>query len=138
MKTEEKIKFLMRSFQIKYADRYDKQYKINTAKFNKEAQKAFFDRPEVQEYFLSFLPEIMNEKNDYNECRMLEAEHILSQQILLSKGKHGYEISSSVKRMQLPWTDNMFDDIRRFGLNWYNSFVDSNDKIEDNLTDEEK
>ena len=24
MKTEEKIKFLMRSFQIKYADRYDK------------------------------------------------------------------------------------------------------------------
>ena len=33
------------------------------------------------------MPEIMREKKAYNECRMLEAEHILTEEILISKNR---------------------------------------------------
>lgn len=42
---------------------------------------------------------------------MLEAENILTEEIILSKMKEDYGISGRIKRMQLPWTDNMFVDI---------------------------
>lgn len=129
MKYEEKVKFLMRAFDHRRAPPPAASAPKRREKFNRQKQLEFFTRPEVREHFLEEIEHALVKKRAENERRIRDMEDCIEVALEFlandpAKAERVFE--HRIKRKQLPWTDNMFQDIEEFSKQLFVRFSAEN------------
>ena len=96
-------------------------------KFNLAEQKAYFDREDVRIYFMEHMPLEIRKKIKKNNEKIKECEgHIREILDSVNGNKNEYArnlINKYFSSSQLPWSFEMFEDIKIFALTTFREFV---------------
>ena len=121
MKAEEKVKFLLRSFDHKVGVK-----SVGKPIFNVREQMIFFARADVQLHFHKVIDQALTLKKAENRQRTDQLADCI--RIALSTEPRDEQRARKIfveriKRKQLPWTDNMFHDMRIFADHLYSRMI---------------
>lgn len=130
MKFEEKVKFLFRIFEHRYAKEGGETL-TRHRNFKREKQEEFFRRYEVRKNFLQYTYEgLLNKKRD-NFKRIEEIQKHIEKCLSLGwkdtqQAQKYFEML--IKRKQVPWSDHMFMDMVEFSRKLYLRYVPVKDR----------